>query len=359
MVYSSFEINNFRLFEHVLVDNLKKINLIVGKNNVGKTSLLEALFIHSGYYNPELTIRINAWRGMPGFVTREIGKNTPWDDLFYNLNIDSIITLSSKQKGYNSRKTKLNIIPDLSKIPGLAIRPGKIEKEISTVSYSSFSRAIQVQMIEGNNKNTYYLILDEKGITRYPSVPVASFQTVFQPSMVRFSPKMDTDRFSKLKINGKEDLLIESLKEMDNRIKDMTISTIGSEPQLYVDVGLKEYVPLLVSGQGMVKLTTLILSISEAENGIMLIDEIENGFHHSLLPKIWKIIDKASKIFNTQIFATTHSRETIIAAHKTFSENDDYDFGLQRLEKINDEIKSIFYDKNTLEAAIDMDLEVR
>ena len=63
-MYYKFTIDNFRGFKNLTLNSLKRVNLISGKNNVGKTSLLEALFIHCGAFNPDLILRVNAFRGI-------------------------------------------------------------------------------------------------------------------------------------------------------------------------------------------------------------------------------------------------------------------------------------------------------
>jgi len=63
-VYQSFEVGNFRCFRKLNLAQLERVNLIAGMNNVGKTALLEALFLHCSAYNPELTLRLNAFRGI-------------------------------------------------------------------------------------------------------------------------------------------------------------------------------------------------------------------------------------------------------------------------------------------------------
>ncbi|HEK84748.1 MAG TPA: ATPase, partial [Candidatus Aminicenantes bacterium] len=84
-MYKSFKINNFRCFEKLELPELERVNLIVGKNNVGKTALLEALFIHCGAYNPELALRVNAFRGIEVIKVEFTGwAEAPWDSLFYN-----------------------------------------------------------------------------------------------------------------------------------------------------------------------------------------------------------------------------------------------------------------------------------
>jgi AAA15 family ATPase/GTPase len=112
-------------------------------------------------------------------------------------------------------------------------------------------------------------------------------------------------------------------------------------------------------GEGMARLASLVMYIGNAPDGVVLVDEIENGLHHSILSKVWGAIGEAARHFRAQVFATTHSLECIVAAHKAFSESEHYDFRLHRLERANETIRAVTYDQETLEAAIEIDLEVR
>ena len=112
-------------------------------------------------------------------------------------------------------------------------------------------------------------------------------------------------------------------------------------------------------GEGIARLTSIVLAIGNSSNGVVLVDEIENGFHHSVLHKVWRVIGEAARRFNTQVFATTHSMECIVAAHRAFVEGGTYDFGLHRLERIDKIIQDVSYPQEVLEAAIEMSLEVR
>jgi AAA15 family ATPase/GTPase len=94
-------------------------------------------------------------------------------------------------------------------------------------------------------------------------------------------------------------------------------------------------------GEGMVRLLSLVLEITNASGGVVLVDEIENGLHHSVLTKVWRAVGEASRRSNTQIFATTHSWECIRAAHEAFLQNGIYDLRLHRLERINGDIEAV------------------
>jgi len=83
---TSFEIKNFRCFEHIKQDGLRRFNLLVGKSGSGKTALLEALFLAGGA-NPEIYFRLRRWRGFGEGVALSATRDTYeafFQDLFYN-----------------------------------------------------------------------------------------------------------------------------------------------------------------------------------------------------------------------------------------------------------------------------------
>lgn len=171
----------------------------------------------------------------------------------------------------------------------------------------------------------------------------------------------EAERLRKLQIHGEEDVLLETLQLIEPRLSRLAIVLEAGEPILEGDIGIpgRRLVPLPLMGEGMVRLASLVLHISNAPNGVVLIDEIENGLHCSVLPKVWRAVGEVARRFNTQVFATTHSLECIVAAHKAFLESGIYDFRLHRLERVDETIRVVTYDQETLEAAIEMGLEVR
>jgi AAA15 family ATPase/GTPase len=150
------------------------------------------------------------------------------------------------------------------------------------------------------------------------------------------------------------------LKLIEPRLRRVAAVATASETMLHGDLGGERLVPLPVMGDGMVRLASLVLSIGNAPGGVVLVDEMENGLHHRVLPKIWRAVGEAARLFNTQVCATTHSRECIMSAHRAFSDGDAYDFRLHRVDRTEEgEIRAVAYDQETLGAAIDNGLEVR
>jgi hypothetical protein len=361
-MYQSFKISNFRCFRETTLNSPERVNLIAGMNNVGKTALLEALFLHSGAYNPELTLRLNAFRGIQQ-VELEFGRwvKTPWDSLFSQFDTSKIVELVGENEKTGLRILRLRVIrqpEELAKI-GQSIQHSS-DKSESTHSFTSeTAQVLELECTEGKQPRKYYMILDRKGVRIEPIPPPPPFPAVFLVARGRVSLAEDAESFGKLEILGQQDVLLKALQVIEARLRRLAVVVVGGVPMIHGDIGLGRLVPLPVMGEGMTRLANLVLAIGNAPNGVVLVDEIENGLHHSILSKVWRAIGEVARQFNTQVFATTHSLECIIAAHRAFSESGCYDFRLHRLERVNETIRAVTYDQETLEAAIETGLEVR
>jgi AAA15 family ATPase/GTPase len=106
-------------------------------------------------------------------------------------------------------------------------------------------------------------------------------------------------------------------------------------------------------------LLSVLLAIANTRGGIVLTDEIDTGLHHSVLQKVFEAIGLAARNADAQVFATTHSYECIMAAHRAFSEGEGYDLSLHRLDRIDHHIRVVTYDRESLEASLDLSWEVR
>ncbi|MEM4214545.1 MAG: AAA family ATPase [Candidatus Methanomethylicaceae archaeon] len=369
-MYKFFEVRNFRCFHELTLNNLELINVIAGKNNVGKTAFLEAMYLHCGAYNPALTLNLNAFRGIETFKI-EPGRWTesPWDLLFYQFEINKDIELRGEDTVTGHRSLRLKVLrePDeLAAMPHFARRRPETNK--TSIGFGQFpelpatsetAKILRLEYRQDQQQSSYNLILDPTGIHVEPIPPAPPFPAFFLPARLRIPAIEDAEHFGKLEIVRKQDLVLQALQVVEPRLKRLAMVILAGQPVLHGDIGAARLIPLPVMGEGLVRLASLILKIGNAANGVILVDEIENGLHHSILPSVWRVIGEAALAFNTQVFATTHSLECIVAAHRAFSESGHYNFRLHRLERVNDKIHAVTYDQETLEAAIETGLEVR
>jgi hypothetical protein len=173
------------------------------------------------------------------------------------------------------------------------------------------------------------------------------------------SPQEDAKAFSQLEAAGRQDEVLPSLQVLEPRLKRLSILLLADKPVIHGNIGLSRLVPMQFMGEGIRRLLSFVLAITTAGSGNVLIDEIENGLHYSVLKNVWQAIGLAARSANVQVFATTHSYECITAAHEAFTANGPYDFRLYRLDRINDSIQIAAYDQDVLSYAAEMNHEVR
>lgn len=89
------------------------------------------------------------------------------------------------------------------------------------------------------------------------------------------------------------------------------LSESGGVSVVYIDVGLPSLLPLASAGEGFVRLFALIMGVTASGEGVLLVDEIDNGLHHSVMRKFWGLLRKMVAQHDVQVFATTHNEELL------------------------------------------------
>ena len=361
-MYKSISIKNFRGLGDLRLNNLAQINLIAGQNDVGKTSLLEALWITGGAYNPSLALRINSFRGLerirlPGGSWAE----PPWVGVFGSFRVDLPIELETLDTKRTRRRMTLRHVIDPEELLRIAPVLGAEHEGSASGGLSSSSppSALALDFRQGRKAiRTYFLVASNGEIRVFPPPPGPPFQTFFHGARFRSPPSEESGQFSSLEKDRRLSLLVDALHSIDERLRSLSLLFEGGEALIHADIGLPRPVPLPLMGEGMVHLAGIILQIASAPGGVVLIDEVENGFHHSVIHKVWTAVAEASRLFDTQVFATTHSYECIAAANRSFSKSD-LGFCLLRLERTRDKATARTYTKDVLDAALEAELEIR
>ena len=163
-------------------------------------------------------------------------------------------------------------------------------------------------------------------------------------------------------LSPREKDAIEALRIVDPRISDVRmVGPFGSSRQRTAIVGASHIarpVPLRSFGDGMSRLFAIVLSLANASGGILLIDEFENGLHHSVQLNAWRMIFGLASKLNTQVFATSHSNDAIGAFQKAAAETPE-EGALVRLTRRGEEtIPTVFVERELAIATRD-EIEVR
>jgi len=351
-MFKSIQIKNLRAITELEIDNLGQVNLLVGQNNCGKTTLLEALFFIIGHTNPKLSISANAFRGL------EFLSNEYWDSFFHNMETDSNIEISVVLREAEE-KQELVMRPMIQKqttvetvssdVVSVGIQNGDSKPEFTpmgleltyTSSQDPSAKAISSIFLKGNELRT-------------EGVKESSLRGVFVGPATKFDWR---NRFASLQRKKRVGELISCLKEIEPDISDIRINEVGI---LEADVGLRKLIPVNLMGGGIANSLSILLAMLDSQDGIVLIDEIEDGLHHSIQQKIWKAVFKWAQDLNVQVFATTHSNECI----RAFSNSVDMRlFGseakLFRIERKDEKFRAVEYTLELLSESLESKWEVR
>ena len=156
--------------------------------------------------------------------------------------------------------------------------------------------------------------------------------------------------------NKDESFIVDGLKLIEPRVKDF----IFTDNEMLVDAGLSKRIPVNMMGDGARKIVSLLTAVYDCKDGILLIDEISNGFHYSVMRSLWKVLINASIKNNTQLFVTTHDVDSIKGLRDAALENYKDIVATFKLLKTNDdELKAYHYSLESLDYSINQEIEVR
>lgn len=372
LLLNSLEIKGYRCFEHLTIEKLGRVNLIVGKNNVGKTALLEALWIY-------------ATRGKMATLINSLFSRDELSVYYENF--------SSSQTG-NIRFQKEDLISETGNLfYGRPKLDANTRKSIYVGVNNSSVSVSTTRMIDKDGKPTSNFSLfenvwnvrptgliivsvlrednDEKRAEFYSFENLQSLMLEPPPENLpsNFVKSQILDNLSLVKIwdealrEGLEEKAVHFLKVIEPKIEYVNFvgrsENSGMRYPITSNGDSSKRVALKSYGEGMTRLLSISLALVQCRNGILLIDEIESGLHYSILLDVWRLIFKTARELNVQVFAATHSSDCVKAFQRAAEEDKEDEGMLIRLVRKNDKIKAILFDEEELETVVENDIEVR
>lgn len=122
--------------------------------------------------------------------------------------------------------------------------------------------------------------------------------------------------------------------------------------------GIQQPVPLRLLGDGATRLFALALTVANCRDGIVLIDEAENGIHHAIQADMWRLVLAAAAATNVQVIATTHSWDCAAGFARAAVDVESQGV-LFRLDQHAGGLDAVRYSERDLEVAADQRIEVR
>ena len=373
---NSLYIKNYRNLKELNINSLGRVNLVTGKNNTGKSTLLEAIAIYATKGDLSLIYQLLEERGE---------------------------TLKQRNANTNPTEANIKIFSSLfnDRIVGFdiadAISIGNLEntlfgEKLSSEDYISlrFVKYIDETHIDeqGNRtrkrrffQNDSELIDDYKigfeiktgGVFSVLSLDeerpyrlgIKGFKNNDNIQIVRtrnINRGVNGGLFDNIALTDKEQYVIEALKIVEPLTERIAfVEETSRERSAVIKLSDSQRVlPLQSMGDGINRILTIILALVNADNGYLLIDEFENGLHYSVQEKLWTIIFELSRKLNVQIFVTTHSEDCIKGFGKVLNNTNSLSDGkLIRLDNKNGIIKQVEFDANELKIANKQNIEIR
>ena len=379
----SFQIHNFRLFQHLEVKKLNRVNLIVGKNNSGKSTFLEAVELYASNASPTVLLdlvesRQESWFSEAQAHSQNFISNSV-RHLFCGHKLPiigeegiSLGEVASNTKLHISAAAYQNKNDDEGTLRKIRISDVEVDENLSNVEFFLIAE-------EGERtRRLFSLDLDNKDLREIRRRNRMISGSERQESQLKYTWQIvSTENMPNRKLAALWDLtsltdleseVISALGLIDDRVTGVAfVENSGSDLRtgekdqrvaLVKIKGLDEPLPLKSMGDGMTRLFHIIVALVNARNGLLLIDEFENGLHWSVQPKVWDIVFQLSNRLNVQVFATTHSRDCIKGFDQAWNNYPTLG-AFFRLDEKNGLIKAREYTPETLTDSMDMDVEVR
>ncbi len=360
----SLTLKGYRGIQSLHLPNLGQITLLAGKNSIGKTTILEAIRVYASRGDASLLANILHDREELILGIDEDGDEVRIPDypsLFYEYDPDS----------ENNPPPKIQI-SSKGKPDNITVQPVDDQESDIRVSESIAFNALKINV--GSKSRTF---------------PITNFYEPIRfrrPKYLKYSRNSEgwldpikleslgpgliaTNHVSRLwdavALTKDENFVTEALRLIVGDIERLAVIGDPSEPYYVagrrVVAKLKSSstpIPLKRLGDGVQRLLGIALALSNCQNGILIIDEVENGMHHSIQQSLWHMIFKVAVENNIQVVAATHSWDCI--ANFAVVANETPAVGvLYRLEQFEDDLHAVHYSEEDLNVAAQQRIEVR
>jgi AAA domain, putative AbiEii toxin, Type IV TA system len=392
LILNSLEIQRFRCFRELRIERLGRVNLIVGKNNVGKSTVLEALRLFASPSSLDVLFEIlasrdelsraeiDSWKSKPG-------SPIPLDGLFFGRQGPTgqggailIGPSDSPEKSLEVTIEDENVIwkfewLDDNNTQGNSARvPAfnsyhRIRWLVFRIESATRIYPVGMHLFQGPHANP--------GVSSASSTRGESLNTPirelphFAVGPSGLDPRLEGQLWDKVSLSPLEEDIVAALDIISPGVERVAMKAARGDVEGLTPAGgtanriafvkvesFEEPIPLRALGDGMNRLFGMALGLVHAKGGLLLIDEIENGIHYSVQADLWRLIFETAARLNVQVFATTHSYDCIKAFEAAARESDEEGI-LVRLARKGDRTLVGEFDERELEIAVQGEIEVR
>ncbi len=367
----SLSIRGFRGLSDLKVPRLGRVTLVAGKNGIGKTTVLDAVRIYAARANIRILNSILTTR--EEFVSNvdELGREDIVPD-FRSLFYGRLRKRSSRiEIGPIGKKELLEIRPadledfEKERLHWSAIQPGFFDEEILVglkIGFAGHLIAVPNPVYERTIRS-YLRHIPEWEYGRRNATPEINC-TQIGPGLL--GNERIAQFWDKVALTNDESRVVDALQLLyGDKIQRATLIGDGrSRSKARWRAVIKttdhdERVPLKSLGDGAVRMFGLALALASSQGGILVIDEVENGIHHSAQAEFWSMILRAAREINVQVIATTHGWSCVSGFAQALSKTAESDGALVRIERSSSGMRAVEYSGEDLRVAAEQGIEVR
>lgn len=353
-------IENFRCFEQSNFKKFSHINLIGGLNNSGKSALLEAILLLLSPQLQTITL-LNKYRNE--VATKKNTFDKTWDYLFFNANKErpiKLTTANSKNNEYcleirKSENDQLNNVAFYENLKNS--KEADLERAIKDFELftqkENIIHSLDLYITDQDLKNDFigsFSFTDSGKLTMLEYPLYLLNEVAYRPSKQVITPSQLSKLLDISTDKGFLNSIIKTIQIIDDSIIDIRVV----ENKVLLSRDRISYLPIGIFGDAITSTLHIILTLFSLDNdSYLLIDEVENGIHHSKHMDFIKHISEIAFERNIQIFMTTHSSEFIRSFNEYSLNTDNNKFAyLELVRTRNNQIVSNLLEPEILQLKV-------
>jgi hypothetical protein len=352
---ASLAIRGFRCFRDLNIEKLGRVNLLVGRNNTGKSTILDAVGLYAQGGAAAALLPLLERRGEAAEVGEQPGSDRYGvDGLFFGRPAISAaldpIQIGPATEGGGLRIGVLRV--DDSEAAVGAVMPLVNPRD------PGLGRAEYGLLCEAPGQRWFYPLDDAGRLPPWGYLQVGPAKPSILVPPGGLDLRTAGSYWDETVLTPREDTLIGALRLVEPEIDRVTMAGGARRRPLARLRSHPHALPLSTLGDGVTRIFHLALALANATDGVLLIDEVENGLHHRVLDGLWAFVFEAAPRFGVQVFATTHSSDCVRAFVDAASATSEVGV-LVRLQRRLGDLEASVYDEERLQFATQADIEVR